>query len=107
LSKDCLVARLVVSFTAGASDIAEDAVAALRSVVGELRIRLAVAGSNLDADIASGGTNVAGATDEARETVGIGVALRSCCAGSEGDGGGNDGRLEEKADHFGSLFACL
>jgi hypothetical protein len=61
LSKDCLVARLVVSFTAGASDIAEDAVAALRSVVGELRIRLAVAGSNLDADIASGGTNVAGA----------------------------------------------
>lgn len=107
LSKDCLVARLVISFAAGASDIAEDAVAALWSVVGELRIRLAVAGANLDAHIASGGTNVAGAADEARETVGIGVALRSCRVGTESHGGGNDGRLEEKTDHFGNLFVCL
>lgn len=72
-----------------------------------MRIRLIVAGSSLDAHIVSGGTNVAGAADEAREAGGISVALRSSSAGSEGHGGGYDGRLEEKADHFGSVLVHL
>lgn len=101
MSKDCVAARLVISFAAVASDVAEDRVAALWSELGELRIRLVVASSSLDAYIVTGGTNVAGAADEAREAVGIGVALRSC-GGSEGHGGSHDGRLEEKAEHFGS-----
>lgn len=66
-----------------------------------MRIRLVVAGSNLNAHIVTRATTkVAGAADVARETVGIGAALR-CCGGSE-DHGGHDGRLEEKAEHFGS-----
>lgn len=102
MSKDCVAARLVISFAAVASDVAEDGVAALWSEFGELRIRLFVAGSSLDAHILTGGTNVARAADEAREAVGIGLALRSC-GGSEGQGGSDDGRLEEKVEHFGSL----
>lgn len=103
MSKDCVTARLIISFPAVATDVAEDRIAALWSEFGELRIRLVVAGSSLDAHIISGGTNVAGAADEAREAVGISLALGSG-GGSEGHGGSHDGsRLEEKAEHFGSL----
>lgn len=102
-SKDSIVARLVVSLAAGAADIAEGAVAALWSVIRELRVRLAVAAAKLNADISSDGANVAGAADEAGNAVGVGGALGSHSAGAEGHRGGNDGRLEEAADHFGCL----
>lgn len=108
-SKDCVAVHLVISFAAVASDVAENRVAALWSIFRELRIRLVGAGSSLDAHIAGGGdtTGVAGAADESRGAVAIGLALRSSGAGREGHGGSYDGRPDETANHFGSVLIHL
>lgn len=103
MRENSVTTALIVALAAIATNIAEDAVAALGPFIGELRIRRVGASSNMDTDVGRGAGEgkVAWAADVAGHAVGVAVALRSGCgAGAESHGDGDESGLEDETGHF-------
>jgi hypothetical protein len=90
----------IVAAAAGSANIAEDAVSALGSKLGKLGVRGIAAALQLHTDIVRvrAAVGVAGTADVARETIGVGCALRRG-GGSECQGHGDDCRLDGDTGH--------